>query len=297
MRMANSSRWFMSLVLCGAAVGLAQTPDPSRKALADLLARVNSNWKANGILTEQYTSDEIYHNRNFDKKGKTVEDETAKYENVFVEGLPYRRKVEENGKPLSEKTAAAEEKRFNQAVEERRKMSLEEKRRGLHFGFHSSLPICCLLTLFDNRIVRHETVNGRDAAVVESVPKPNAKPANKDEETSLGWKETTWIDAEESVPARIEVELLEDRGHMSKGMTIRMDFVRLIDTPASDGQPERSVWLQSDSISHLQFKVMWYEVSGITEQTWSNFKKFHVDMRLLEDSVQEVPGQQVDRPQ
>lgn len=280
---------FCCLTLCYAAAAHAQTAGPSTKALSDLLARMKSNMAANGILAQQYTSDEVWHNRNFDKNGKVSVDETAKYEHVFVEGLPYRRKVEANGKPLSGKEAEAEEKRYEQAVRERRGMSLEDKRRGLHLTFHSSLPMGCLATLFENRVVRHETIAGRDTMVVESVPRFGAKPASEDEKSAIDWKETTWIDAQEAMPARIEAERLNDSGHMSKGMTIQMHFDRLVDIPASNGRPERAVWLQRGTISRFRFKVLWIGVSGTTEQTWSNFKKFHVDMRLLEDSMQTLP--------
>lgn len=252
---------------------------------------MKASQQKNGKLAQQYTSDEFWHNVNFDKNGKKTVDESAKYEHVFVEGLPYRKKVEVNGKPLSGKAAQEEEKRYEKAVEQRRGMSIAQKRhwyRG-EFGFSYSLPICCLSTLFDNRIVRHETIDGRDTIVVESTPKLDAKPANDAEKSSLNWKETTWIDADEAMPARIEVESLKDTGHVVKGMTNRLDFVRLIGTPAPDGQPPPAVWLLESFVGKFRFKFLWVGATGETDQTWSNFKRFHVDMRLLEDTVEEVP--------
>jgi hypothetical protein len=283
------SLWLCSLVAGGTAVAQKQAADASGKYLIELLARMKSNFSANGKLTQQYTSDELWHNRNFDKNGKVTLDESTKYENVFVEGLPYRRKVEANGKPLSGKEAEAEENRYEKAVKERRGMSLEEKRRGLHYSFHSSLPMCCLTTLFENRIVKNETINGRDTVVVESVPKAGTKPANEEEKSALNWKETTWIDAQDAMMARLEVESLTDRGRFAKGMTARIDFERRVDAPASEGRPEQTVWLQRDSISHARLKILWIDVADTTEDTWSNFKKFHVDMRFLDDSIQPLP--------
>jgi hypothetical protein len=123
---------------------------------------------------------------------------------------------------------------------------------------------------------------------VESVPKVDAKPANVAEKSALRWKQTSWIDVQDAMPVRFDAENLNDDGHMSKGGTIRFDFVRLIDVPANKDQPESAVWLLRYTVSHFRFKVLWIGISGTTEQIWSNFKKFHVDMRLLEDSVQEV---------
>ena len=49
------------------------------------------------------------------------------------------------------------------------------------------------------------------------------------------------------------------------------------------------MWLQRDSIGHARFKILWIDVADTTEDTWSNFKKFHVDMRLLDDSIHPLP--------
>lgn len=268
--------------------GKPQQPAPSREYLASLLVRLQARMNENSKLSQQYTSDEFWHNVNYDKNGKKTLDESAKFENMFVEGLPYRRKIEANGKPLNPKEAAAEEKRYDQAVQQRRAMTSDEKRHILHFGFHSSLPICCLAAEFNNRIVGHESIAGRDTLVVESEPRPDAHPRSQEEKSALDWKETTWIDVEDEVPARIRVESVRDRDHFAKGMTSTLDFTRLVDQPASNGHAERAVWLQSGMEAKFQFKVLWMAATGTTDETWSNFKKFHGDMRLLDDTVEEV---------
>ena len=153
----------------------AQTALPEGRDLNALLERMKQNSKANGKLAEQYTSVMFWHNRNFDKSGKTTIDESTKYENVFVEGLPYSRKVEKNGKLLTGKDADWEQKRYDKAVDERKKMSLDEKRHGFHVTFHFSLPLSYLTTLYDNRALRRETIDGREALVVESTPRADAR--------------------------------------------------------------------------------------------------------------------------
>ncbi|HWG22393.1 MAG TPA: hypothetical protein VG225_17850 [Terracidiphilus sp.] len=285
-----------SILLCYVSVAAAMpraaapalSPAGSPIDLSALFAHMNTAMQSNGKLAQQYTSDELWHNLNYNKSGKLTDDESARYENVFVEGLPYRRKVEQNGKPLTGKAAEQEEARYEKAVRERRSLSLQQKRSLFHFTAHYSWPLCCLATLFDNRILRRELVNGRDIVVVESTPKPGAHPANDHEKTSLDWKETTWIDVAEAMPARIEVESLTDTPHMEKGATNRLDFIRIADTSASTDKPASAVWLESHFLASFHFKVMWVNLSGSTEQTWSNFKKFRVDMRLLENTVEEI---------
>jgi hypothetical protein len=41
----------------------------------------------------------------------------------------------------------------------------------------------------------------------------------------------------------------------------------------------------------FRVKILFFIGDGITEQSWSDFKKFHVDMRLLLDTVEEVEEQ------
>jgi hypothetical protein len=286
-----------SILLCHVALlvtpslraGPAQSPATAPVDLPALLARMKTAMHANARLAQQYTSDELWHNLNYNKKAKLTDDESARYENVFVEGLPYHRKVEQNGKPLTGKAAEKEEARYEKAVRERRSLSLQQKRSLFHFTTHYySWPLCCLATLFENCIVRHELVNGRDTVVVESTPKAGAHPANDNERSSLDWKETTWIDVAEAMPARIEVALLTDTSHMEKGATNRIEFTRIDDDSAGADKPTSVVWLQSHFLATFHFKAMWMNLSGTSEQTWSNFKRFHVDMRLLDNSVQEV---------
>lgn len=272
-------------ILSAAGVG-AQAPAASPIDLPALLTRMETAMQANAKLAQQYTSDEFWHNLNYNKKGKTTDDESARYENVFVEGLPYRRKVEENGKPLTGKAAEKEEARYEKAVQERSGLSMQQKRGLFHTTTHYEWPLCCLATLFDNRIVGRELLNGRDTVVVESTARPGAHPANDNEKSSLNWKETTWIDVADAMPARIQVELLTDTSHMEKGEINTLDYIRIAN--ASTGSNPPAVWVQSHFLARFKFKMMWIAVSGTTEQTWSNFKQFHVDMRLLDDSVQEV---------
>jgi hypothetical protein len=267
----------------------AQSIDRSPAELQSLLERMHRNFLANGKLEAQYTSDELWHNLNFDKHGKKTVDESARYENMFVEGLRYRRKVESNGKPLKGKEAEQEQKRYDKAVAERREMTIDEKRHLMHTSFHSSLPSFWLDKLFDNRVAGHEVIDGRDTLVVESTPRADVHPTADIEKSALDWKETTWIDVADAMPARFVAELLKDRGHIDKGMTIRMEFQRIVEQPAAGEQREQSVWLARRSIGTFKGGMLWFSATGTTEQTYSDFKRFRVDMRLLEDTMQEVP--------
>ena len=103
-------------------------PGPKDDA-GEILKRVVANLKAHDLRSQNYTFTEDYHNINYDKKLKMRLDETAKYETVFVEGTPYKRKIEENGQPLSGKAAEEEETQYQATVAERRRINYGPNRR------------------------------------------------------------------------------------------------------------------------------------------------------------------------
>jgi hypothetical protein len=287
--------WLRSVaaLLCcvaGSLPAAAQNALPSGAALQGLLVRMKTNMAKNGLLAEQYTYVEDWHNLNFDRNGKKTADESAKYENVFVEGLPYQRKVEEDGKPLTGKAAAREEQRYEKAVDERKHMTPDQKRGFFHRTSHTGLPIDYLTTLFDNRVTREVMLNGRKTYVVESVPKPDAKSTDAQERTALCWKETTWIDEADEIPAQLDAVALENVAHMKKGMRMRVTWEQMEPSPEDkSGQP---VWVEKQYVGQGQVKWFFFSGRARTEQDYSDYRKFQVDVRLLPDSVKMMTASQ-----
>jgi hypothetical protein len=93
------------------------------------------------------------------------------------------------------------------------------------------------------------------------------------------------------MPVRFIAEKLNDDNHEFKGSTLQFDFLRLVDKPAEEDRPEQPIWLEKEFKSKFRMKIIFINADGITEQSWSDFKKFHVDVRLLLDSVEEVEEQ------
>jgi hypothetical protein len=179
----------------------ATQPKPaviSDRDLSDLLRQMHANLRANEELAQQYVCDDSVHEEYFNKSGKKTAEKSEKIESVFVNGLLYHQIVEQNGKPVPPK---------KQLSLQRHEDAITELGDGFDFIFdlrdgnpkdsiYSALPICCLNTLFDNHLVRHETINGRDNLVIESTPKSSVGVSSAPGATALDWKETTWVDVE-----------------------------------------------------------------------------------------------------
>lgn len=88
-----------------------------------------------------------------------------------------------DGKPLDAKGRAKEEKKMQQTAEERRK----QRRAG---AFHPTIGTGStqgLLTLFDNRLLGEEEVQGRKTWIIESTLQAGRVPANKYEKRFLAF--------------------------------------------------------------------------------------------------------------
>jgi hypothetical protein len=296
----GSFLWFSVVVCCGLTVSLSraaiaqeETPTLAGDNMIGLLQRMHANLVANDELAQQYACDDRTHTVALNSSGKKIRDYTAKFEYVSIDGLPYIHEVEENGRPLSAEKMASSQKHQD---------AISELGRGLDFVFdlrdgnprdavYSALPICCLAALFENRLLKHDRINGRDNLVVESVPKANPGAVSPEDRTALDWKETTWIDVDDLIPTRYEVELLNDKRFLLKGSTERREFFRLEEASDSKGRPPQTVWLESSREDHANLKFLWQRQFESFEDTSYNYKRFKVDIRLLPDSVRDVSNQ------
>jgi len=217
-----------------------------------------------------YTYQIDYRNRNFTPRGKLLVDYSARYDVIFVGGMPYRRLTEENRKSLSPQEAAAEARRYEQTFEERSRMSIDQKRDYLKRPWNVDFPLPELPDLFANRIVGEDLVDGRPAIVVESIPRGDLQPSGEEDRRALHKQVKLWIDREDMIVSRIEATLVADDAAMKKGTRARIDFVR------KDG-----VYLPAES--DVQFETMdgAQLVKGETQEQNTDCHRFHVDVRLL----------------
>jgi hypothetical protein len=227
-----------------------------------------------------YTYQISYRNRNFTPEGKPLADYSAKYDVIFLEGLPYRRQIEENQKPLNRSEAAEEKRRYDQAFTERSHMTIEQKRDYLHRPWNVDVPLPQLASLFTSRVVGEDAVEGRPAILVESVPRSDVFPTDEEDRRAMHKQVKLWIDREDLIVSRIEATLVADDAAMLKGTVARIDFER------KDG-----VWLPS--LSDVQFRAVNDSniVVGETREINEDFHRFHVDVRLLDPAPTAAPSQ------
>jgi hypothetical protein len=272
-------RYFLAavLVLNPVSFGQSANSDRSLSALVETaLARFNASRKQ----AYGYTFIELWHNQNFDQQGRITTDETAKFESVFIGNLPYLLKIEEDGRPLTGEAARVEAEKYAAAVKARKGMTLEQKQaemrvKGLTIPVHLNL----LPSTYNCRSIGMQTISDRPAVQIDCAPRSPIKPKSQKESEALQVHVQLWIDTQDRNISRYDGTLLAPLHGLIAGSHGSVCF-----------RPIGGVWLpydtvvrgQADSGNHTRF---------MTEISYSNFQKFHVDVRVLDGNNADIPAE------
>jgi hypothetical protein len=264
-----------TLLLLPPAFGQTAKPDSSPQVLINqALERFSANKKE----AYAYTYIELWRNQNFSKHGRLKTDENAKFESVFIDDLPYLRKIEENGKPLTCNAARKEEEKYDAAVKERKGMTLEQKQAEMQVkNFTFPVDLNLLPELYNSRIVGTEVLNGRPAIHIDCVPRIGIAAKNEKESDALRVHLQVWIDEEDITFSRFDARLLESVNDLMPGSEASVSYTAV-----------NGVWLPLRTIVRGQAKHAKAPCFR-TEVSYSDFKKFRVDVRVLDRNNEAIP--------
>jgi|GEM_PF-4865208 hypothetical protein len=249
----------------------------SRADAAELLKRVVANLKADDLESHSYTFIEDYHNTNYNKKLKIDLDETAKYETVFIEGISYKRKIEENGKPLGGKAAEEEEKKYQATVAERRRINDELKQTPFHHEYRIPSAYEEWPNLFTAKNQGEEILEGRHISRMVLTPRPGIKPESDAQKDALQTSIQLWIDKADERPLHIKREYTRDGIYMLRGSTIELFWQK---------ESQNGVYLLNRAFTRYRANFLGTIISGETNQEFSNYKRFGVDLKVTTEPDQ-----------
>ena len=197
--------------------------------------------------------------------GSVKEREERVYELGRVEGEPFLRLVQKNGKPPTEKDLEEERKRerdFRKRLEERRKKTKPEDES---FRFDQEL-----MSKYRAEVLGRETVNGRPAWVLRFKPKSRDLPVRKrvDRLTNkLAGK--LWIDAQDYEIVKAEARLTEPA---RVGMGLLANFHKF-DLSLEQTRLDDSTWLPARADALLQGRVVFSSMHQRQTIRWKDFRK------------------------
>ena len=221
---------------------------------------------------EHYTYKQTEHNQNY-IDGKLVVDHTTVTENIFINDLPYMRKIMVDGKPLNKKDAKHEQKLYDQAVKERRALDVAARvQMGKGALRGTSANIDKLASSFVLKVEGPQPVDDHDCLVLDATPPPgNPNP-------DLAQHIRIALEADTGDIIDVSVEFLADDNGFSKGSLLHTSY-RVV---GANTLPDRQTWDTTVTFKELMNKA----ITIHRETTYTEYKRFQTKVTI--ESVTEA---------
>lgn len=268
----------------------AQGPsnEPRPDAAAIIRASLERS-KSSDARLRDYTYTEKEEIKTLDKSGAVVKTESKTSEVLNLYGRPYKRRVGKDGRALAGREKEKADRDFERevqrreketAAESRKEQEAQEKARAESRRYLQEIP-----KAFTFKIAGEEVVEGMPAWVVDAEPRPDFRSTVKRADLLKKLRGRVWIDKSGYQWIRAEVNLIDSisfGGFLAKlDRGARMSFRQ---TRVND-----EVWLPSKMTARVEARVLLKHYSMITETTWTNYRKFRVDSRVVAAEEQAPP--------
>jgi hypothetical protein len=217
-----------------------------------------------------------------DGSGKVKRREVRTWDVTYQEGSPYRRLVARNDQPLSPKEQGQEQEKLQKSIEQRRRESPEQRGRRIAEWHRRQErqrePAKELPDAFDFRIAGEEALNGGQTWVIDATPKPGYKPKSSGASFFPKVKARLWIDKNDYQWVKVDMETLDTISfggvlvRIGRGGHLMLEQLRV----------NNEVWLPKhvslDATARLLLVKGYHKT---LEMTYSNYRKFQVDSRIV----------------
>lgn len=266
-------------------------PKLSNEPLPDiptLLKEVGKNEDEVDRILEKYTYTETITSREIDSNGQLKVKESEAFDLTFYKGNRIRRLVSKNGKPLSPKEEADEQKNVEKRVRELEKKEAEKERKAQRnrdvaqeangsSDAERGQRISIADVLRASRLAnpRRERFRGRDVIVFDFEPLPGYKPQKSYEKLFGKMAGAIWIDPTDKQVARVEARLIEAYkvgggmlASLKEGANFTLEQERVND----------EIWLPTRAEINLGVRVLLVKGFNINQTiTYSDYKRFNVE--------------------
>ena len=215
------------------------------------------------------------------KPGEAKKTDSRTWEILEIYGEPVARLTAKDDKPLSADEVRKEDgkiqkvidKRKNESEDDRRKR-LEKEERGREEDRKFVLEIA---DAFNFRLLGSETLDGRDAWVLEGEPRPGYEPKSRDARMLSKFKGRVWIDKADAQCAKLDITAIDTVSYgfvlarIHKGTHILFEQIRVND----------EVWLPKQVEIHLDARVALFKAyDEDIELIFHDYRKFRTDTKI-----------------
>jgi hypothetical protein len=238
--------------------------------------------QANWLRMKDYTWITRSTERRFDSSGKVKSEEKNAWDTVMLDGQPYRRMLERNGRPLSPAEQRKQQDKLDQSAarlahetpeRKRQRLADYDRRRERERAFLREIP-----DAYDLRIEGEAIVDGDEVWVIAGTPKAGYQPKDRDAKAFLKIRGKIWVDKSNYQWVRVEAETT---GTIAYGVVLaRLNpGAKLVfeQTRASD-----TLWLPKRLYMRGTGRVALLKKIAMEEEiTWSDYHKFEVDTKIV----------------
>lgn len=179
----------------------------------EIIRRAAANDEENDKRALDYTYIEHDVQKELDRKGKLKSTHTKTQEVFTLDGDEIDRLIEKDDKPLPEKDAKKEDERINKWMEKRKAESPDEKKKRLAQAEKERQEdrafIQEVAKAYDFTMLPSETVGGREAFVIDAVPRAGYVPHGKNANILPKLKFRVWIDSSEYQAIKLEATVID----------------------------------------------------------------------------------------
>ncbi|MGP0021155.1 MAG: hypothetical protein ACLPHP_21470 [Candidatus Sulfotelmatobacter sp.] len=227
-----------------------------------------------------YIDREVQHN--LDGKGQTKSTEIKTYEILEIYGEQVRRLIEKDDKPLDAKEAAKEEEKIQKIIDKRKNESDEDRKkreeREVKDREEARKFVKEVGDAYDFKLVGTETVDGREAWVIDGEPRPGFEPQMKEAKLLSKLHGRVWIDKGDLQLAKMDIEILDTMSfgwvlaRIHKGTRVMLEQTRVND----------EVWLPRHVIFKVDARVALFKGYNLDgDQQYRDYRKFRTSSKIV----------------
>jgi hypothetical protein len=238
--------------------------------------------QTNWIRRADYTWTERDRERHFDAHDHVTSDHEEGWESLVLDGLPFARLIERDSKPLPPPDEKKQQQKLDRETAKLEHSTPEEKqRRAAEFEESRRKDRAFLLEIpdaFDLKLEGNEQIDGQDVWVISAVPKPGYRAKSRDAAAFSKVRGKMWIEKAGYQWVRLEAETTATisfglfLARMNPGAKVVVEQTRVND----------EVWLPKREYMSGKGRIaLLKRVAEDDEITWSDYKKFAVDSRMV----------------
>jgi len=220
--------------------------------------------------------------RHFDSRNRVTSEHRAAWETIILDGQPFQRMLERDGKPLPADEQRKQQQKLDKATSKLERETPEQKERSAaDFQKARRREREFLLEIpdaYDLHLDGNDKIEGREVWVISGVPKAGYHAKSREGAALSKVHGKMWIDTVGYQWVRLEARTTETISfgwfllRLDPGATLTLEQARVND----------EVWLPKRE--HLSGSGRVALVKRITEEqeiTWSDYKKFHVESKVV----------------